>query len=225
MIALRTFAPFVSVLAFDAYGTLLDVHSAVSRLAGRIGPVAPAFSAHWRMKQLEYTWVLSLSGRYRDFWVLTGEALEHALATFPQVDRALKPELMAAYRRLDAYADAAPALDRLAAAGCRLCVFSNGTPDMLDEALGAAGLKRHFAALISVDSATVFKTAPRAYALVTERFGVAPAEMALVSSNRWDIAGAVAFGAKAIWLNRSGAPAEYPGLDPLATIPDLAALG
>jgi 2-haloacid dehalogenase len=224
MITLRTLAPSVSILAFDAYGTLLDVHSAVTRLAARIGPMAPAFSAHWRMKQLEYTWVLSLAGRHRDFWTLTGEALEHALASFPQVDRALKPDLMAAYRRLDAFADAADALDRLKAAGFRLCVLSNGTPDMLEEAFGAAGLTQRFAALISVEEAGVFKTSPQAYALVTRRFGVTPDGMALVSSNRWDVAGAVAFGASAVWLNRSGAPDEYPGLAPAAILPGLAEL-
>jgi 2-haloacid dehalogenase len=224
MVTLRNLDPAVTVLAFDAYGTLLDVHSAVQRLAERIGPDAAAFSAHWRARQLEYTWVLSLAGRHRDFWTLTGEALDHALATFPRVDRALKPALMDAYRQLDAYKEAAATLSGLKRAGYRLCVLSNGSPAMLDDAFRAAGLIDTFEALLSVESVGVFKTAPQVYALVTHRFGVAPAEMALISSNRWDAAGAVAFGARAVWVNRSGAADEYPGLAPLAVIPDLSAL-
>lgn len=56
------------VCVFDAYGTLFDVHSAVMRHADRLGPVAKPFSAHWREKQLEYTWTRALMERYIDFW-------------------------------------------------------------------------------------------------------------------------------------------------------------
>jgi 2-haloacid dehalogenase len=213
-----------SVIAFDAYGTLLDVHSAVGRLADRIGPLAGAFSAHWRLKQLEYSWVLSLAGRYRDFWQLTGEALDNAFGLFPGVDRALRPELLDAYRSLSAYPDALPALTRLRAAGHRLCLFSNGEPSMLEEAAISAGLRGSLDAIVSVHRAQVFKTAPAAYALVTETFGCAPAEAALVSSNRWDIAGGGAFGFTGVWVNRAGMPDEYPGLEPAAVVRDLGAL-
>jgi HAD superfamily hydrolase (TIGR01493 family) len=53
-------------LLFDAYGTLFDVHSVVE--AGRAVTSDPqALSALWRQKQLEYTWLRSLMGRYEDF--------------------------------------------------------------------------------------------------------------------------------------------------------------
>lgn len=224
MSLIATLSPRPAVIAFDAYGTLLDVHSAVGRLAERIGPLAPAFSAHWRNKQLEYSWILSLAGRYRDFWQITIEALDHAFGVFPTVDRSLRAELLNAYRTLAAYPEAQPMLTRLRAAGCRLCLFSNGEPSMLADAMASAGLTDALDAIISVHDAQVFKTAPAAYRLVTDAFAVAPRDVALVSSNRWDIAGGAAFGFAGIWVNRAGMPNEYPGLEPVTVAPDLGAL-
>jgi 2-haloacid dehalogenase len=42
-----------------------------------------------------------------------------------------------------------------------------------------------------------------------------------VSSNRWDIAGATAFGFTPVWVNRLGLPDEYKDLAPSAVIPSL----
>ena len=78
---------------FDAYGTLFDVHSAINRHRAAAGPDADRFSELWRAKQLEYTWTLTLAGRYVDFWALTERALDYALARFPSVDPALRPSL------------------------------------------------------------------------------------------------------------------------------------
>src|SRR5215212_5167124 len=88
---------------FDAYGTLFDVHSAVGRHAAQVGPDAARLSEVWRTKQLEYSWVLSLAGRYEPFWTLTERALDHAFARCPTVDRALREPLLDAYRTLDAF--------------------------------------------------------------------------------------------------------------------------
>lgn len=224
MNALLALQPRPKVIAFDAYGTLFDVHSAVQRLASRIGPEAAAFSALWRQKQLEYSWILSLAGQYRDFWQLTQEALDYAFASFPAVDQALRPELLAAYRSLSAYPEARGVLERLRASGFSTCILSNGEPGMLADAVASAGLGDVLDAVVSVDAVRVFKTAPATYQMVCNRFGVAAADMLLVSSNRWDVAGAVAFGALAIWVNRAGLPREYAGLDPVATVRDLNAV-
>ena len=83
-----------SAYVFDAYGTLFDVHSAVNRVAQRIGVDALSFSELWRAKQLEYSWVRTLMGSYRDFWKLTEEALDFAFQKFPAADRTLRGELL-----------------------------------------------------------------------------------------------------------------------------------
>lgn len=211
----------IRAVVFDAYGTLFDVHSAVGRHAGAIGPEATRFSETWRTKQLEYSWVLSLAERYEPFWALTEQALDYAFARFPRVDRALKRDLLEAYRRLDAYPDAQKALDGLRGRGLRTGILSNGDPGMLDAAVSSAGLSGNLDAILSVDTAKVFKTSPRAYAIVLASLSVGVDEVALVSSNRWDIAGAAAFGFHAIWVNRLQLPDEYAAHAPRAVIASL----
>jgi 2-haloacid dehalogenase len=206
---------------FDAYGTLFDVHSAVRRHAQALGPDATAFSDLWRVKQLEYTWVRSLAGRYRDFAALTEEALDFCFARFPAVDRGLKLELLEAYRRLDCFPEVPAVLTALKQNGARIAILSNGTPAMLAEATAAAGIGSLIDDVFSVDTLNIYKTAPAAYALVTKALGLLPEEIAFQSSNRWDIAGAKAFGFTCHWINRSNAPDEYAELAPDGVFPNL----
>lgn len=225
MSILASLRPHPRIVAFDAYGTLFDANSAVARLAGRIGPDAARFAALWRQKHLEYSWTLTLMGVYRDFWTLLQEALDHALAAMPGVDPALRPDLLAAYRTLDAYPEAAATVRRLNEAGFTTCILTNGSPDMIADALRSSALEGLFDAVLSVEQAQAFKTSPSAYRLASERYGRQPNEIVLVSSNRWDIAGGAAFGMPGVWVNRAGAAREYPGLEPIATVGDLGGVG
>src|SRR3712207_4814452 len=125
---------------FDAYGTLFDVHSAVARHTDAVGPEAQRLSEIWRQKQLEYSWVLSLAGRYEPFWTLTQRALDHALARCPGVDPSVRPSLLEAYLTLEAYTDVRPALERLRWGGVQTGILSNGDPTMLDSAVASAGI-------------------------------------------------------------------------------------
>jgi 2-haloacid dehalogenase len=204
----------IRAYAFDAYGTLFDVHAAIRRHAAAIGPEADALSALWRAKQLEYTWVRTLAGRYRDFWSLTQEALDFALARFPAVDPAIRQKLLDAYWRLEAYPDALAALERLRRAGHEIAIFTNGTFAMADAAANAAAIAPLVDLIVSVDDLHMFKARPEVYANLCERMGLLPTEVCLVSSNRWDVAGAVSFGMPAVWVNRTGMPDEYADLPP-----------
>ncbi|TXN22090.1 haloacid dehalogenase type II [Methylobacterium sp. WL9] len=211
-------------IVFDAYGTLFDVNAAVNRHAEAIGSEAEAFSALWRNKQLEYSWVLGLIGRYTSFWSLTEQALDFALAKYPSIDCALRAPLLDAYRDLDAYAEVPQVLARLREAGLRTAIFSNGNQTMLDRAVASAGLGERLDAVLSVDDVQTYKTSPRAYQFVLDRLGVASAEVVFCSSNRWDIAGASAFGFTPVWVNRTGLPDEYPDLPPATVVKDLGGL-
>ncbi len=209
---------------FDAYGTLLDVHSAVARHAPRLGGRDAAVSALWRQKQLEYTWILSATGDYAPFDVLTDRALGHALAAHGIADQALRADLLAAYSALDAFPDAAPCLAGLRAAGVATAILSNGEPATLAAAVESAGLRGHLDDVISVHPLRRYKPHAEVYRLATERFAAAPHELAFVTSNAWDAHGARRFGCRVFWANRGGAPAEY-GLGETATVlRDLSAL-
>ncbi len=209
---------------FDAYGTLFDVHAAIGRHRAAAGPDADRFSDIWRTKQLEYTWTHTLAGRYVDFWTLTQRALDYSFARFPSVDRALRPALLDAYMRLDAFPDARPVLQGLKRGDHITAILSNGSPPMLNAAVDAAGIGGDLDAVLSVDAIGIYKPRPEVYALVTERFRLSPREVVFVSSNRWDVAGACAFGFRTAWVNRADLPDEYPDMVPDVMARDLTSL-
>ena len=214
----------MSIYIFDAYGTLFDVHAAIARHRALCGPEADRLSEIWRAKQLEYSWTLTLSGRYADFWELTGRALDFALVRVPSVDKAVKPKLLEAYFKLDAFPDARAVLQRLKARGDKTAILSNGSPAMLKGAVDHAGVGKLLDAVLSVDVLRIYKPRPEVYELVTDYFKVPPAAITFVSSNRWDIMGATAFGFRALWVNRGKMPDEYPDHAPRQMLPDLNSL-
>ncbi len=200
------------VYVFDAYGTLFDVHSAVARHRDLVGPQADRMSMLWRTKQLEYTWTRSLMGAYRDFDRLTEDALDFAAATCGGITVHARAALLNAYATLSAYPDVIPALETLRARGAHAVILSNGTARTLGGAMRSAGLTNLLDPPLSVDPLQQYKTVATAYDLVCIRYGVAPDAISFQSSNRWDIAGAARFGFRTVWINRAGAPDEYPDL-------------
>jgi 2-haloacid dehalogenase len=212
------------VVVFDAYGTLFDVHAAIARHRDAAGPDADRLSEIWRTKQLEYTWTLTLVGRYRDFWMLTQEALDYALGRVPSVDPTLRSRLLDAYLVLDAFADARACLSDLKQRRVRTAILSNGSPRMLQAAVEAARLETELDAVLSVDAVRLYKPRPEVYRLVTSAFDTLPEEVMFISSNRWDVMGALAYGFRAAWVNRGNAPDEYADIAPAAVLPNLTGL-
>ncbi|WP_181704300.1 haloacid dehalogenase type II [Chthonobacter albigriseus] len=213
-----------AIYVFDAYGTLFDVHAAVRRHAAAMGPEAQRLSELWRAKQLEYSWVRSMSGTYRDFWRLTEDALDTALAAFPSADRSLRDSLLDAYRTLDCYPEVPQLLKDLKAQNAKIAILSNGSPKMLDQAVRAAGLQDLIDDVLSVDQIRIYKPDPQVYEIATTHYRVFPSAISFQSSNRWDVAGATKFGFRTVWINRSGAADEYPDMPPAAVLRDLGGL-
>lgn len=206
---------------FDAYGTLLDVNSAVTPHAPRLDGKAEAFSLLWRTKQLEYTWTRTLAGQHVDFGRITDDALAFAAAQHGIEDVALLSELRGSYEQLTAFADVAPALRQL---GVTRMVLSNGPPPMLGRQLRHAGLAELFDDVLSAEGAGVFKPHPEVYRLATARLGLPVGEVAFLSSNPWDVFGARGFGFHAIWVNRKHQADEYGLRGTVPEIADLSAL-
>jgi 2-haloacid dehalogenase len=215
----------MTLYVFDAYGTLFDVHAAAERQKDSIGPKWKELSQLWRAKHLEYTWVYSLTGKQAMFWMLAQRSLDYAITQVGGgISTDVRKRLLEAYRIMDPYPEVRDVLTALKARGERLVILSNGDADMLTDAVRGARLEGMFEAVISVVSAGIFKPSPKVYQLITGRFGGAPAEVSFQSSNRWDIAGAKANGFRCVWVNRTGAPDEYPDLPPDRAVRDLRAL-
>jgi 2-haloacid dehalogenase len=95
---------------------------------------------------------------------------------------------------------------------------------MLHDAVTAAGIAPLLDAVLSVESVRVFKPDPRVYRLAGRRFGLAPREMAFVSSNPWDAFGAHELGFRVFRVNRAGAPDEYGLRSDVVELKDLSGL-
>jgi 2-haloacid dehalogenase len=183
----------IKVIVFDAYGTLYDIQSVATVTEAAFPGHGEYITQVWRLKQLEYTWLRSLMGRYEDFRALTRDSLSYTLHTRGlQADAALLDHIVDAYNSLALYPEAHEALGLLR--NYRLAILSNGRPDMLDALVKNSGLDRVLEAVISVDANQIYKPDPRAYELVQERLGVRPEEVVFVSSNGFDVAGAKSFG-------------------------------
>ncbi len=227
----RDEAHAIEACVLDAYGTLLDVHSALAavlRVRGEAGGrgmdagTASALSLLWRRKQLAYSWLRSLMRHHADFAAVTADALDFALAAHGlDGDPALRAELLRAYERLAPYPEVPDVLARLAAAGLPLAVLSNGTPEMLETALAHAGIARHLDAVLSIEAIGVFKPAPEVYALATRRLGIPAPRILFLSSNGWDVHGAASFGFATIHVDRQKSPPERLPGRPLHRIADL----
>lgn len=203
-----------AALVFDAYGTLFDVHSVVA-LCEELWPGRGAqVSQLWRTKQLEYTWLRSLMGRYEDFAHVTEAGIRYACAALAlPFDDAKRGRLMRAYLHLATFPEVKESLGRLR--GIELAILSNGAPAMLQDLVTNAGLSGTIPHVLSVDEVHIYKPSPKVYQLAVDRLGVPVKAIGFVSSNGWDAAGAKAFGFRTYWVNRAGAP-----VDPLGVAPD-----
>jgi 2-haloacid dehalogenase len=212
----------VRAAVFDAYGTLFDWASAAAQSRDALGDRAQPLAELWRQKQLQYTWLRSLQGRHADFWQVTSDALDFTLESFGLSDPALRERLLSLYARIEAFADARPALSRLREAGLRTAILSNGAPRMLAEAATHSGLAPLLDEVLSVEEVKVYKPHHAVYQLATNRLRLWPGEILFVSSNGWDAFSARAFGFRVAWCNRTGQPRERIPEPPDAEVRSLA---
>ncbi len=200
---------------FDVYGTLLDVYSVGLRAEQMFPGAGERLARAWRDKQIDYSRLVSMSGRYRPFWQLTRDALQVTAAALRlPLDEAGVDSLMNEYRHLSAFPENRAVLQALAERGIRAGVLSNGDPDMLDVTLRSAGLTELLDPILSVHATRRYKTDPAAYAIGPAALGLPASEILFVSSNCWDAIGATWHGYATLWINRADAPMERLGIEP-----------
>ncbi len=212
--------PAPKALVFDAYGTLFDVHSVITECEALFPGKGASLSQLWRGKQLEYTWLRSLMGRYADFSAITRAALTTASnALHLELSEAAATRLMDAYLVLKVFPDVMDALSRLH--GRKLAILSNGSPAMLNAVVRHARLDQLLDAVLSVDALRIFKPHPSVYAYAAERLQAPAGAIGFVSSNFFDVAGATSFGFRTFWINRTGATPDDLGYQPAAVLSQL----
>lgn len=214
----------IDACVFDAYGTLFDVGSVARGAQDALGERWQALSDLWRTKQLQYTWLRGLGGHHADFWQVTGDALDYAMASLRIEDTGLRARLMNLYLSISAYPEVPAMLAALKARGTKLAILSNGTPAMLAAAAANAGIAEYFDAVLSVEEVGVYKPHPSVYALATLRLNIPKPNICFLSSNSWDAWSAKAFGYRVLWCNRFGQAPERIPSPPDGEMADLSAL-
>ena len=203
----------IKALAFDAYGTVFDVHSVVTLAEEMFPGKGKELSQLWRSKQIEYMFLRTIMGRYIPHDQNTEAGLKYSMKylKLPGGESERKA-LMAAYEKLSPFDDARQTLPKLS--GIKKAILSVGTQSLLSNLVGNAGIASQFDALLSVDEVKVYKPHPRTYQLAIDKFGLERHEIGFVTSNYFDVAGAKAFGFQVIWINRNSALPDELGLPP-----------
>ena len=214
-------------LAFDVYGTLIDTHGIVVLLGKHVAGKAAEFSRAWREKQLEYSFRRGLMQNYENFALCTSNALDYTCASFKlPLSAADKQELLDAYQVLPAFDDVKEGLAQAKEAGFRMFAFSNGSAQAVEKLLLHAGIRESFSDVVSVDEIKSYKPNPGVYCHFLRRAGATGANAWLISSNPFDVIGAISSGMRAAWVQRSPDALFDPwGIKPTLTLTTLLQLG
>lgn len=208
----------IKAVVFDAYGTLFDVYS-VASLAEQLFPGrGNELSLLWRQKQLEYSWLRTMSGRYKLFQDVTRDALRFAARRLElALSEGDEARLMSQYSSLSPFPENVAALRALRELGLPLAILTNGNRAMVEVSVRSAGMQGLFEHLLTSEQVRRYKTQDEVYALAPAAFGCARGEILFVSSNGWDAIAATWYGFDTFWINRSGAPLEELDTAPTAT--------
>jgi 2-haloacid dehalogenase len=208
----------VETVTFDSFSTLVDVDSTARAVPDRVDdPVA--FAREWHARAADYGAVANQIDAYETYLELHRHALAYLLA-----ERGIEAtadeiaERTAVYHEMAPFDDVADGLARLADAGYRLGVVSNGDPAMLESLVAVTGVGDLLAATVSAHEIRRHKPAAELYEHAADRLGTPPARIAHVSNGQTDVMGAVDAGLQGIWLDRQDAPHDPFGPSPDATV-------
>ena len=213
----------IKAIIFDAYGTLFDVNSAAEKCKDKIGAKWEGFANFWRTTQLEYTWLRSLMGRYKDFWQITEDSLDKSMKTF-NIDASMKNELLNLYKVLSPYKEVSETLKKLKVKNFKLAILSNGTPSLLKELVESNNLDDLFDDLFSVEEVGIYKPNSKVYDLPIKKYKIKNNEIAFLSANTWDVSGGGNYGFHSIWVNRNNNIFDNLDYKPTHQVKDLSEL-
>ena len=191
----------MAVIAFDVNETLLDLQVLDPLLGGT------DTRKRWFAQMLQIAFVGGLTGNYVDFSTAQRAALK--MLGLEGAD-----EVLAQMRQLPPHPDVEPGLDLLT--GETLVALTNSTLEVAAAQLEFAGIAGRFDEILSADQVGALKPRAEAYQLVANTLGVPLGDVRLVAAHGWDIAGALAAGCRAAFVQRPG-----QALIPVGQQPDI----
>lgn len=216
----------IKACVFNAYGALLDNYQPLDKYQDKLGENALIIYKLWRAKRLQYSSQLSLMNQHISYDKIRRYALEFACDVYGVTDENLITNILEEHTKLECYADVKEPLTYLKNKGIMTTVLSNGAPQSLASTLKHAEINHLLNRIISTEQIHSLKPSPAVYEYVAEQLGLSQNKICFISSNSWDIAGAVACGFKTIWINRNNRkPERLPfkadiQIDSLASLSD-----
>ena len=210
----------VKAIIFDAYGTLFDVNSAAEKCKDKIGDKWEGFANYWRTTQLEYTWLRSLMGRYKNFWQVTEDSLDKSMKAF-KIENSMRNELLNLYKTLSTFSEVKDTLKDLKEKKFKLAILSNGTPELLNQLVKSNNLDKFFDDIFSIEEVGVYKPDSKVYDIPIKKYQIQKNEVLFLSSNTWDVSGGGNYGYNSIWVNRNNNIFDYLDFKPIHEIKNL----
>ena len=210
----------VKAIIFDAYGTLFDVNSAAEKCKDKIGDKWGGFANYWRTTQLEYTWLRSLMGRYKNFWQVTEDSLDKSMKAF-KIENSMRNELLNLYKTLSTFSEVKDTLKDLKEKKFKLAILSNGTPELLNQLVKSNNLDKFFDDIFSIEEVGVYKPDSKVYDIPIKKYQIQKNEVLFLSSNTWDVSGGGNYGYNSVWVNRNNNIFDYLDFKPIHEIKNL----
>ncbi|QCS41625.1 haloacid dehalogenase type II [Natrinema versiforme] len=194
----------VETIAFDSYGTLVDVSAVADPLSEHVDEHDPELVANlWRERSLSYAMVGNAIGEYDSFYEMNRHALRYALETIGvDIGADEREELLSKYHDLPVFDDVHDGIERLRDAGYDCYIVSNGSEDMLESLLEEAELGDLIRDTVSADEIQQFKPQPELYRHAADRIGTPIGEIAFVAAGWWDVPGGSNAGMQGVWIDR-----------------------
>ena len=213
----------MQVFTFDLFGTIVDM-SSISKVLSELDIVKgnpKPFIEMWQSKQLQYAWLLTLIDKFEPFSDLSLRALKFTSKVYNvQLNDEQIKRISEAQLQLDAFPDSKKGLEEISLLESKesnrnnsneegkkrkqLAILSNGESSKTNKLLSNASLLQNFDHIFSAEEVGKYKPAKEVYTMASGRLNLPLSEIALVSSNLWDIAGAQAAGMQTCWINREG---------------------
>ena len=192
----------IKACVFNAYGAVLDTYLPFEEYRDQLGENALVIYKLWRAKRLQYSSQLSLMDQYTSYEKIRKLALDFACDVYGIDDDNIKNNIFDAHAKLTTYSDVKDVLQTLKNEGIVTSVLSNGSPKKLTAALKHAEVDHLFNGIYSTEQIKAYKPSPAVYEFVEEQLALPRSKICFVSSNSWDIAGAVSYGFYTVWINR-----------------------
>ena len=220
----------IKVLAFDQYGTIVDMQTGLTEAVTPFltekgwGGKPGSFVTWWRRTHFENSMIDALCDRgHTPYREIGHRAVSHVMArcgiAFTQDEVRL---LVGAIERLKPFPDVVAALGRLRSQGYKLAILSNGDRDMLEAAGPHIGFR--FDHVISVQEAGYFKPHWKTYAKAAEIVGEDRSSILFVANHAFDCIGAKSYGMRTAFIDRRRRPFGETPHQPDLVVADFAAL-